>query len=495
MPLYSKNIGICHYKIGKTDGVSLEIMKREKMLKQMGYQVKLIAGTSGFNEQDKKNRAVHIIPELDFDYADNDSKINKILIAVLNWLVGSIRGSKINIVKIKESAFCGFKLKDDEKYNEDDLLNHINNVVDRIKKKFSQINAKENFDYLFLHNIFSHGRHIAAAKAFYDIIEETNINAIAVNHDFYESYGGTYKPRWPRIKAYLESYVPPPIGTIKHITINSIWKAKLEKKFLKKNVKLGSEIIVFPDTFDFKQKPWIKDDYNEDLLETFDIKFNDLIILQATRIVERKAIELTIDLITELNKRKNELIGRKLYSGKELDEKSEILFAFGQFVEPASRKYKQKLIDKMKKQGVKYVFLSDRIEHERRERDGKKNYSLWDAYVFADLISYPSTWEGFGNQFLEAVFAKKPIVLFEYPVFRADIKKEGYKYISLGDNFKRGVDELATISKNRLRKATDETINTLVGPHTKQVVNENFQIAKKHHGEKALKKLLRKCLE
>ncbi len=40
---------------------------------------------------------------------------------------------------------------------------------------------------------------------------------------------------------------------------------------------------------------------------------------------------------------------------------------------------------------------------------------------------------GFGNAFVEAVFAKKPIAVFEYPVFKADIKKEGYKTISFGD--------------------------------------------------------------
>jgi hypothetical protein len=486
MRLNPKKIGICHYRLGKTDGVSLEIVKRKKMLEQMGYQVKLISGT-------RQIGADIIIPELEFDRPD--------------------------IIKIKENAFAGFKLKNNKNdyENEDDLLEDISQIADIIKNKFLLINAREKFDYLFLHNIFTHGRHISAAKSFYDIIKETHTKVISFNHDFYESYEGLYTPRTPKIKAYLKTYVPPPVKDIKHVTINSLSQALLYKKIKHKS-------ILFPDTFEFKQKPWIKDRYNKDLLETFGIKENDLIILQATRIVERKAIELTVDLITALNKRKKELGGKTLYNGKRLDEKFNIVFAFGQYIEPASRVYKQKLIDKMEKQGVKYKFLSDRIEHVRIKKNYRKRicrmrsnssagkhsckvkprlikkvkkiYSLWDAYVFADLVSYPSTWEGFGNQFLEAVFAKKPTVVFEYPVFVADIKEEGkgYDYISLGSTFRR-VNGLATISQNKLKLAADETIKTLLDPQTPQVLNKNFQIAQEYHGENALEELLRKCLE
>jgi len=463
--LKTKKIGICHYKIGKTDGVSLEIMKRKKMLENMGYQVKLIAGASGFGDQDKLKDTVIIIPELDFDHP--------------------------GIVQIKETAFAGFELiKNAKEYEDEDaLLENIKTVAGTIKKAFLEINDEEKFDYLFLHNIFSHGRHIAAAKAFYDIIKDTKIGAVAFHHDFYESYGEMYVPHTSEIERYLDKYVPPSLEYIKHVTISSLWKSKLSKK------KANLQSMVFPDTFDFKQIPWVVDSYNKDLLKTFKLKDNDLIILQATRIVERKAIELTVDLITELNKRKKELIGKKLYNGKVLDDKSDIVLAFGQFAERASYGYARKLIQKMKKQGVKFRFLNRRIEHERRDKKDRKVYSLWDAYVFADLISYPSTWEGFGNQFLEAVFAKKPIVLFEYPVFEADIKKRGYRYVSLGSSFKSDHQKLAYIEKERLKNATEKTIETMLDPRTEQIVDKNYSIAKKYNGEKVLVKLLGKCLD
>ena len=463
----AKKICICHYRIGKTDGVSLEIMKRKKVLEQMGYQVKLISGT-------KQIGADKIIRELEFD--------------------------RPTIVKIKENAFSGFDLIDNEKgyENGDDLLTAIYKVARTIKKQFLKYHAEEKFDYLFLHNIFSHGRHIAAAKAFHDVITETNIKVIAFHHDFYENYEGRYAPRFKEIETYLKTYVPPCLKNIKHVTINSLSKKLLYKKIKRKS-------FIFPDTFEFKQKPWVKKGYNLDLLEGSGIKDNDLIILQATRIVRRKGIELTIDLITELNKRRNELIGKKLYlyNRKKLDKKSDIVLVFGQFVEQDSLEYRDLLVKKMNEQGVKYKFWGSQIEHERMKRKGKKIYSLWDAYVFADLISYPSTFEGFGNQFLEAVFAKKPIVLFEYPVFEKDIKEEhikeegikGYHYISLGSKFERDEQNLAYIEKKTLENATEATIKTLLDPQTKQALNNNFQIAKKFHGEEALEKLLQDCLD
>jgi len=510
--LKAKKICICHYKVGKTDGVSLEIIKREKMLKQMGHQVILIAGTSGFCKKDKNNHTVFIIPELDFDYPKEHS----------------VECPKFDIEKIKKNAFSGFDLHGNEKYKDEDALFHdIKEVADTIRDQFMEINAEENFDYLFLHNIFSHGRHIAAAMAFSEAIQKINIKVIAVNHDFYESYEDRYTPslRFPNIKPYLSTYMPPRIKDIKHVTINSLTPAWLSKRIrqesfifpesfkYKQNFRIAEEYhgkkaldelakiikrksLIFPDTFEFEQNPWVNDHYNLELLKTFKIKDNDLVILQATRIVKRKAIELTVDLIADLNNRKDELVGKKLYNGKKLDENSKIILAFAQKEEQDSTQYKLDLIDRMNSKGVNYKFMESRIENERRiTEDGKKIYKLWDAYVFADLVSYPSIWEGFGNQFLETVFAKKPIILFEYPVFKADIEKQGYKYISLGSEFKRDGDGFAIISKNKLEKATNETIRKLLDPQTVRILNKNFQVAKENFGEKTLKELLKKCLE
>jgi glycosyltransferase involved in cell wall biosynthesis len=63
--------------------------------------------------------------------------------------------------------------------------------------------------------------------------------------------------------------------------------------------------------------------------------------------------------------------------------------------------------------------------------DGKKVYTLFDVYPHADLVTYPSYYEGFGNAFLEALYFGKPVVVHTYSVYARDIAPLGFKTIEM----------------------------------------------------------------
>ncbi|MEN3009046.1 MAG: glycosyl transferase family 1, partial [Pseudothermotoga sp.] len=120
----------------------------------------------------------------------------------------------------------------------------------------------------------------------------------------------------------------------------------------------------------------------------------------------------------------------------------------------------------------------------RAERflDKKKYYSLWDMYAVADAITYTSALEGWGNQLIEAVFSKKPLVVFEYPVFKSDIAPLGFDFISLGDEIHYDENEgLYKIDQAKIEKAAEKLKWLLSHPEElSKVVERNFQIGKKH---------------
>jgi len=121
------------------------------------------------------------------------------------------------------------------------------------------------------------------------------------------------------------------------------------------------------------------------------------------------------------------------------------------------------------------------IGTERSKIDGHKIYALWDAYPHADLVTYPSTYEGFGNALLEAVYFKRLTVVNRYPVYNADIEPLGFEFIEL-DGF---VDEAAV---TRTRELLDDPAAV------KAMADKNYAIAQDNFSLEVLARKLKEVL-
>ena len=87
------------------------------------------------------------------------------------------------------------------------------------------------------------------------------------------------------------------------------------------------------------------------------------------------------------------------------------------------------------------------------------------------------------------------IVLFEYPVFKADIKKEGYDYISFGDKIDGVTDSgLVTLSNRNMEKAVKNTIQIMTSKTTVEQLKGNVRIGEKYHGFSVLQNFLREAI-
>ena len=84
--------------------------------------------------------------------------------------------------------------------------------------------------------------------------------------------------------------------------------------------------------------------------------------------------------------------------------------------------YMQLLRERIEDARIDARFITDRVGEERGVNSaGQKIYSLFDVYPHADLVTYPSSYEGFGNAFIEAVYFRKPVVVNTHTVHRATL--------------------------------------------------------------------------
>jgi len=313
----------------------------------------------------------------------------------------------------------------------------------------------EEFDIglLLVENALTIPMNIPLGIALTELIAETNILTVAHHHDFY----------WERdrflinaVTDYLNMAFPPNLPSIIHAVINSYGDEQL-------SLRTGISARIAPNIMDFENPPPPPDEYTRDVRQDLGIEDGELFILQPTRVVQRKGIEHAIELICRLGMKAKLVISHD--AGDE------------------GLEYKKRLEEYAKLMKVDLVFAADIVNENRGQKeDGRKIYTLDDIYPYADLVTYPSTFEGFGNAFLEAVYFRKPIVVNTYSIYTKDIKPKGFRVIEI-DGF---VTE-ATVEKTR-QVLTDPELS-------KKMVDLNYELGEEYFSYKLLRRGLKRFIE
>ncbi len=447
-------IGMIHYKIMGTDGVSLEMNKWKKVLEDAGHTVHLLGAEVG-----------------------DDAKL----------IHPALHHTSIIAKRLYHYSFVepvGFN--DEEEYRE--VLYEEAGKAEEVLTRFIE---EHKIDLLIPQNIWSVAMNPAVAIAMERVAKRFSLPVVAQHHDFYWERLGGAKISSPTAKELVQRYLPPLNPDYRHVVINTMGQSQMLNR-------RSLESTIIPNVFDFERPTWVIDEYNRDLRSAIGLAPEDIMILQATRIVERKGIELAIDLIARINAKRDQLVGTTLWDGRTFKEDSVIVLVLAGYAsDDATGTYQKRLLEHAKEKKVPLKFISDSIGHERAIIEDKKIYSLWDSYVHADLITYPSYWEGWGNQFLEGLFAKRPMVVYEYPIFISDIKERGFDYISLGSTHKKDdKNGLIRISAELLEVAADLAISYLTDEKMRETaVEKNFKIGKEFYSMEALKGYLLPLIE
>ena len=302
-------------------------------------------------------------------------------------------------------------------------------------------------DALCVHNALSIPMHLPLGVALADLIEATGIPTLAHNHDFYWERERFLVNRVPRI---LKRAFPPILPSVRQIVINTVMQRELWARS-------GAEATTIPNVFDFENPPPPPDDYSNGFRADLGFAPDDVILLQPTRLIARKGMERAIDLVAMLGE---DRVYRYVVTGEPGDEPGP---------------YADWLREYAGRAGIHVHWIGDRIAAGRGERDGKRVYALWDVYPQADIITYLSRYEGFGNALLETLYFRKPLIVNRYLPYRSDIAPAGVQAIE--------IDEYVTADTARAVKAL------LADPAAvERMTGHNYRVGLAHFSYRALER-------
>jgi len=405
------NIGFVSTRFCGADGVTLESSKWAELFERKGHTCFWFAG-----QLDRHADRSFLVPEAHFK-EEHNQWIN-------DQVVGRTRRSPMVTEMIHGSR------------------SHLKYQLHRFVEKF-------DLDLLVAQNALTIPMNIPLGMALTEIIAETRLPAIAHHHDFY----------WERTRYavnavgdYLQTAFPPRLPGMQHVVINSAAQEQLA-------MRSGVPAMVIPNVLDFRHPPRTDQARGKAFRHIMGLTDEDKIILQPTRIIQRKGIEHAIELVRALGDNRYKLV----VTHESGDEGYE---------------YVQWLKSHARERGVDMRLAPVVAEDPwAGYNGGKKPYTIWDMYAQADLVTYPSLLEGFGNAFLEAIYLKKPILINRYDTFVRDIEPLGFE-LAIMDGF--------------LSQSTVEHVGTILASNklSEYMVSHNYDVAEANYSYAVLEEKL-----
>lgn len=411
-------VGFISTRLAGTDGVSLETEKWAQVFEKEGFECFYLAG-----KLDRPASHSYLLPEAHFTHPDIKD--------IYHHCFGvQVRGRLIT-----------------EK---------IHRIKEDIKDRLYDFIEKFHLQLLVIENALTIPLNLPLGIGLTEVISEISMPTVAHHHDFF----------WERqhfmtnaVWEYLNMAFPPHIPSIHHVVINSSGDNQL-------SLRTGISAHTIPNVMDFENPPAPLDEYAADVRQSLEIKNDELMILQPTRVVKRKGIEHAIELVHRMGLKAKLVISHA--SGDE-----------GFDYEMRVREYSNLM-------NVDTKFVAKIINEQRGiTSGGRKVYTLEDIYPHADLVTYPSNFEGFGNAFLEAIYFSKPIVVNNYSIYSTDIKPKGFDVIEID-----GYVSDETVEKTKRILADPERF--------REMVTHNYAVAKQNYSyavlQRKLKTLISECL-
>ena len=301
--------------------------------------------------------------------------------------------------------------------------------TDELKAALRRFLRQHRVDVMVAQNALCLPMQIPLGLAVAETLAETGLPAVAHHHDFVWERERFRRPRVPEL---LRAAFPPALAGLRHVVIQSAARDELARR-------RGIAATVLPNVMDFVRGPLAG--VGRAFRAAAGLRPDDVVLLQPTRVVPRKGIETTLHLAHQLADPHLKVV----VSHHEGDEG----YAYGRLLRQEA--------DRL---GVSLTFAPVSAA----PAAGTARPTLADAYAAADLVCYPSRYEGFGNALLEAFYHRRPVLVNRYPVYRRDIAPTGVECIEIDGRLSAGaVDRAAKVLEDPGRWRTAGERNYEVG--------------------------------
>lgn len=408
-------IGLVGTRLAGVDGVSFETLKWEQILQRLGHEPRLCAAELPRGRDDGT-----LIPQMHFTHPP--------------------------ALAVSAAAF-------DPAADPAAVRREIGRLADELLPLLATWVAAEGIELLVVENAWAIPMQLPLGVALARLVAELRLPTIGHHHDY----------AWERerfatciVPDVLEMAFPPDLPTVRHVSINSLAAAELQRR-------RGLASTVIPNAYEFEVPPPARDEYSRSLRGELGMGTHNLLVIQPTRVVPRKGIELAIELVHRLGDPHAHLLITSPAGDEGMDYLSSLHVQADQL-------------------GVDLRYAADRFAHERWHHGSRQIFAVSDAYLETDLVTFPSMYEGFGNALIETVYFGKPLVVNRYSVYEADIQPLGFRFVEIdGAITDDAVSEVRELIHDPQRRADDAA--------------HNYAIALQHLGFSMLRERLADVLD
>ena len=327
------------------------------------------------------------------------------------------------------------------------LLAHVEKWSTMIEGVLLQWVNNKKIDVILSENASALPCQLSMGIAIKKLIKNTGLPIVTHDHDFHWERGERYMSSHPEINKYVDDNFPLLLPNVKHAVINTFGVETFKKRF-------HIDATLVPNVMDFNRVYGVPTPENQFFLKDVGVKKGEIALLQVTRIVRRKGIETAISLIDKLNDKKLKLV----ITGNNHDDEN--------------KEYFNELIDQIHKLNLsrQIIFASHKVLDHK---------DLSDVYAHGRACTYFSTYEGFGNAFVEGVLAKKPIFVNNYkPVYMQDIGNKGFETVMIEDSH---------LTNEKVQQMSDIIYDP---KRCKEIGEFNFELGKKYFSYDVLEEKL-----